>query len=109
MGATGPTGFQAQFQEFMFYFGSIAQVLYWIVIPIIAIWAILILRRAVNHHTGKCCSKHAVHHGAVHAASHGTTQPSDGDDGWRYDEDDAEDDAEEPAGKRPIKTDKFVD
>ncbi len=105
MMTTGPTGFQAQFQEFIFYIGSISQVLYWIIIPIIAIWAVLIFKRAVDCHTGKCCSKHA----AVHAAAHGAAQSDAADDGWTYEAEDVEDDTEKPAAKRPIKTDKFVD
>jgi len=48
MMATGPVGFQAQFQEFIFYVGAVLQLMFWLVLPIVAIWAVLIFKRAAD-------------------------------------------------------------
>ncbi len=53
MTGSGPTGFEAQFQEFMFYAGSTAQLAYYIVLPIAAIWAVLLFKRMVDARTGR--------------------------------------------------------
>jgi hypothetical protein len=50
VGATG--GFEAQFQEFVYYAGPIVQLLYWIVLMAAAVWAVLLFKRWVDFQTG---------------------------------------------------------
>jgi len=56
-GLSGPTGFAATFQSFMYYAGPIAQVLFWLVVGIAAIWATLIFKRYVDFMTGGASPK----------------------------------------------------
>jgi hypothetical protein len=80
----GPTGFEAQFQEFMFYAGSIAQLLYYAVLPIVAIWAVLVFKRLVDHKTST-------------ASDESSTDVL------------VDDDAAPKASDRPIQVEKFVE
>ncbi|MHB9003118.1 MAG: hypothetical protein ACYC6C_03520 [Coriobacteriia bacterium] len=48
---TAPAGFEAQFQNFVYYAGPIIQLLFWVVMIIAAIWAVLLFKRWVDFHT----------------------------------------------------------
>ncbi|PKQ09987.1 MAG: hypothetical protein CVT69_02055 [Actinobacteria bacterium HGW-Actinobacteria-9] len=48
---TAPAGFEAQFQEFVYYAGPIIQLLYWVVMIIAALWAVLLIKRWVDFQT----------------------------------------------------------
>ncbi|MDP2401698.1 MAG: hypothetical protein Q8M66_06940 [Actinomycetota bacterium] len=70
----GPTGFEAQFQEFMFYAGSIAQLLYYAVLPIVAIWAVLVFKRLVDHKTSSGVDESADVYTGIDASLDATTE-----------------------------------
>jgi len=50
VGATG--GFEAQFQEFVYYAGPIIQLMYWLVMIVAALWAVVLFKRGVDFQTG---------------------------------------------------------
>ncbi len=50
MGA--PTGFEAQFQQFVYYAGPIIQLLYWAVMIVAALWAVYLFKRWVDFQVG---------------------------------------------------------
>lgn len=46
-------GFAEGFQKFVYYAGPIVQMLYWIVVAAAAVWAVLLLKRWVDHVTSR--------------------------------------------------------
>lgn len=48
---TAPAGFEAQFQNFVYYAGPIIQLLFWTVMIVAAIWAVLLFKRWVDFNT----------------------------------------------------------
>ena len=47
-----PSGFEAWFQEFIFYAGPIMQMVYWLVMAVAAVGAVLLFKRWVDCATG---------------------------------------------------------
>ncbi|MDZ4065198.1 MAG: hypothetical protein U1E22_11110 [Coriobacteriia bacterium] len=52
MTTTAATGFDAWFQQFMYYAGPTIQVLYWVAMVVISIWAVMVFKRWVDFQTG---------------------------------------------------------
>ena len=48
----GPTGFEAAFQEIVFYAGPIIQLSYWLVMIVAVLWAVTLFKRWVEFQTG---------------------------------------------------------
>ena len=89
-----PSGFEAQFQEFMYYAGSIFQLLYYAILPLVAIWAVLLFKRMVDFRTG---SGKFANAGAVEAAASSAAEETSDDAGTAA------------AESTPIKVEKFVE
>lgn len=53
------SGFAVAFQEFIYYAGPIVQILYWVVLAVAAIYAVVLLKRLVDHKTGGVATKAA--------------------------------------------------
>ncbi|MDP2181983.1 MAG: hypothetical protein Q8K99_05355 [Actinomycetota bacterium] len=64
MTTTAASGFDAWFQQFMYYAGPTIQVLYWIAMVVVAIWAVMIFKRWVDFQTGVVAKKAAEDTGA---------------------------------------------
>ena len=47
----------AAFDRFVYYAGPIVQLLYWVVMAAVAVWAVLLLKRFVDHKV----AKHTAH------------------------------------------------
>ncbi|MDP2232425.1 MAG: hypothetical protein Q8K89_02225 [Actinomycetota bacterium] len=67
-GLSAPSGFQAQFQEFMYYAGPIIQILFWVVIAAAAIWACVIFKRYVAFQMGAGSTMSGADEGAAPAS-----------------------------------------
>ena len=52
IGGAAPSGFEQQFQEFIFYAGPIIQLVYWLAMIVAAIWAVTLLKRWVDFQVG---------------------------------------------------------
>ncbi|MFU8891865.1 MAG: hypothetical protein ACNA76_09520, partial [Anaerosomatales bacterium] len=52
MGIGVQSGFEAAFQEFVFYAGPIIQLAYWLVMIVAALWAVTLFKRWVEYQTG---------------------------------------------------------
>lgn len=52
MGSVAPTAFELWFQEFVAYAGPIMNLLYWLVMIIAALWAVMLFKRLVDFKTG---------------------------------------------------------
>ena len=50
--AAVPSGFEAQFQQFVYYAGPILQIALWLVMIVVAIYAVLLFKRLVDFQTG---------------------------------------------------------
>jgi len=47
-----PTGFEQQFQQFVYYAGPILQLVYWLAMIVAALWAVALFKRWVEFQTG---------------------------------------------------------
>jgi len=50
--AAVPSGFEAQFQQFVYYAGPILQIALWLVMIVVAIYAVMLFKRLVDFQTG---------------------------------------------------------
>jgi len=50
--AAVPSAFEAQFQQFVYYAGPILQITMWIVMIVVAIYAVVLFKRLVDFQTG---------------------------------------------------------
>lgn len=50
--AAVPSAFEAQFQQFVYYAGPILQIALWLVMIVVAIYAVLLFKRLVDFQTG---------------------------------------------------------
>jgi len=50
--AAVPSGFEAQFQQFVYYAGPILQITLWLVMIVVAIYAVVLFKRLVDFQTG---------------------------------------------------------
>ena len=46
------SGFEAAFQEFVYYAGPVIQLAYWLVMIVAALWAVVLFKRWVDFQTG---------------------------------------------------------
>ncbi len=46
------SGFEATFQEFIFYAGPVIQLAYWATMIVVALWAVTLFKRLVDFKTG---------------------------------------------------------
>lgn len=46
-----PSGFEAGFQEFVYYAGPVLQLAYWLTMIVASLWAVTLLKRWVEHQT----------------------------------------------------------
>lgn len=109
MMATEPAGFQAQFREFIFYVGATLQLFYWLALPVIAIWAVLIFKRAADAYIASLSGSKIPVVASPKPSASASSADSPAEDNWRFDEDDDESKPEPSAKKKPIKIEKFVD
>jgi len=108
MMATGPVGFQAQFQEFVFYVGAVLQLMFWLVLPIVAIWAVLIFKRAADAYIANLSGSAVPAVASAKPSAGASLADSPAEDSWSFDEEE-ESQPEPSAKKKPIKIEKFVD
>jgi len=109
MMATGPVGFQAQFQEFVFYVGAVLQLMFWLALPIIAIWAVLIFKRAVDAYIASLSGGKVSVVASPKTSASVSRVDSPAEEGWKFEEDDDELQPAPSAKKKPVKVEKFVD
>jgi len=108
MMATGPVGFQAQFQEFVFYVGAVLQLLFWLILPLVAIWAVLIFKRAADAYIASLSGGKVSVVASSKPSASASSADSPVENEWNFDDDD-ESRPEPSAKKKPIKIEKFVD
>lgn len=69
MGSVAPTAFELWFQEFVAYAGPIMNLLYWLVMIIAALWAVMLFKRLVDFKTGVASGDDALAAGTTTKAS----------------------------------------
>lgn len=69
MGSVAPTAFELWFQEFVAYVGPIMNLLYWLVMIIAALWAVMLFKRLVDFKTGVASGDDALEAGTSTEAS----------------------------------------
>ncbi len=65
---TAPAGFEAQFQQFVYYAGPILQILMWVVMIVAVIYALVLFKRLVDFQTGRTKVAHAEEAPALEVA-----------------------------------------
>lgn len=63
------SGFEATFQEFIFYAGPIIQLAYWVTMIVAALWAVTLFKRWVDFGTGSAKSASGANTPVMDAAA----------------------------------------